>query len=72
MEEYVLLTGASSGIGYEMATQLAAKNLNLILVARNEAKLQQIQKELTTRYRILVHFIVKDLSDVILHSVLLN
>jgi short-subunit dehydrogenase len=64
MEEYVLLTGASSGIGYEMATQLAAKNLNLILVARNEAKLQQIQKELTTRYRILVHFIVKDLSDV--------
>src|SRR6478735_2838792 len=64
MEEYILLTGASSGIGYEMATQLAAKKLNLILVARNETKLLQMQKELTTRYGILVHFIVKDLSDV--------
>ena len=62
MEEYVLLTGASSGIGYEMAAQLAAKKLNLFLVARNETKLQQMQKELTTRHGILVHYIVKDLS----------
>lgn len=64
MEEYVLLTGASSGIGYEMANQLAEKKMNLILVARSETKLQQIQQELTTRHRILVHYIVKDLSDV--------
>ena len=64
MKEYVLLTGASSGIGYEMATQLAEKKMNLILVARSENKLQQIQQELTTRHRILVHYIVKDLSDV--------
>ncbi|MFL5747121.1 MAG: SDR family NAD(P)-dependent oxidoreductase [Niastella sp.] len=64
MKEYVLLTGASSGIGYEMATQLAAKKLNLILVARNETKLQQMQKELTTTYGISVQYIVKDLSDV--------
>jgi short-subunit dehydrogenase len=64
MKEYVLLTGASSGIGYEMATQLAAKKLNLILVARSETKLEQMQKELTARYGILVHYIVKDLSDV--------
>ena len=64
MEEYVLLTGASSGIGYEMAVQLAAQKLNLILVARNETKLDQMQKELTTKYKILVHYIVKDLSDV--------
>lgn len=64
MKEYVLLTGASSGIGYEMATQLAAKNLNLVLVARNETKLQQMQKELMIRYGIFVQYIVKDLSDV--------
>ena len=64
MKEYVLLTGASSGIGYEMAHQLAAKRLNLILVARTETKLQQMQAELTDKYGILVQYFVADLSDV--------
>ena len=64
MKEYILLTGASSGIGYEMANQLAAKKLNLILVARTETKLQQMQAELTDKYGILVQYFVADLSDV--------
>nr|WP_314896368.1 SDR family oxidoreductase [uncultured Flavobacterium sp.] len=64
MKEYILLTGASSGIGYEMANQLAAKKLNLILVARTETKLQQMKTELTNKYGILVHYFVSDLSDV--------
>ncbi len=64
MKEYVLLTGASSGIGYEMANQLAAKKLNLILVARTETKLQQMQAELANKYGILVQYFVADLSDV--------
>jgi short-subunit dehydrogenase len=64
MKEYILLTGASSGIGYEMAHQLAAKRLNLILVARTETKLQQLQAELTDKYGILVQYFVTDLSDV--------
>lgn len=64
MKEYTLLTGASSGIGYEMANQLAAKSLNLILVARTETKLQQMQAELTNKYGILVQYFVADLSDV--------
>lgn len=64
MKEYILLTGASSGIGYEMAHQLAAKRLNLILVARTETKLEQMQTELTDKYGILVEYIVADLSDV--------
>jgi short-subunit dehydrogenase len=64
MKEYVLLTGASSGIGYEMATQLAAKKMNLILVARNETKLQELQNELIDRHGISVRYFVKDLSNV--------
>jgi short-subunit dehydrogenase len=64
MKEYVLLTGASSGIGYEMANQLAAKKMNLILVARTETKLRQMQAELTNKYGILVQYLVADLSDV--------
>ncbi len=63
MKEYVLLTGASSGIGYEMATQLAAKKMNLILVARSETKLQTLQNELTTKHGISVRYFVKDLSN---------
>jgi short-subunit dehydrogenase len=64
MKEYVLLTGASSGIGYEMATQLAAKKMNLILVARNEIKLLGLQNELTVKHGISVRYFVKDLSNV--------
>lgn len=64
MKEYIMLTGASSGIGYEMADQLAAKKFNLILVARTESKLQQMQAELTDKYGIQVQYFAADLSDV--------
>lgn len=62
MKEYILITGASSGIGYEMAQQLAALKYNLILTARSGAKLNTMQKELSSKYGILVHYMVKDLS----------
>lgn len=64
MKEYILITGASSGIGYEMANELAAKKFNLILVARTETKLQQMQAELKSKHGILVHYFTTDLSDV--------
>jgi len=62
MKHYVLITGASSGIGYEMARQLAALKYNLILTARSEEVLAALQQELTTRYGIEVHYIIKDLT----------
>ena len=37
--EWALVTGASSGIGLEFSRQIAAKGLNVILVARSEGKL---------------------------------
>jgi len=63
MKKYILITGASSGIGYEMAYQLAEKAHNLILVARTEKKLQQMQSDLTKKYGILIKYFVADLSD---------
>lgn len=63
MKEYILITGASSGIGYEMAKQLATKNVNLLLVARSEDKLQKLQKELTVLHKIEVEYFLYDLSE---------
>ncbi len=64
MKEYVLLTGASSGIGYDMAKQLAAKQLNLVLVARSAEKLETLKTELQNQYGVVIHIVVKDLSKV--------
>lgn len=63
MKEYIVITGASSGIGYQMAIQLAEKGKNLILVARNEEKLKKLQGELVKSYQVSVHHLVKDLSN---------
>jgi uncharacterized protein len=59
----ILLTGASTGIGLEMAKQLAAKKFNLILVARSFEKLQALQSELKTKEGIEVTIFAKDLSN---------
>jgi len=63
MKEYILITGASSGIGYEMAKQLASKGHNLILVARNQQNLQTLQEELKQSYAIEVLYLLYDLSE---------
>jgi uncharacterized protein len=63
MKNYILITGASSGIGLEMARQLAAKNYNLILVARTENKLLQLQSELKSQFNIEVDYLLYDLSE---------
>jgi len=64
MKQYSLITGASSGIGYEMAQQLAALKYNLILTARSQDKLAVMQQELSSKYGITVHYIAKDLSKI--------
>ncbi len=44
--EYALITGASSGFGYEFAKLFAKDGYNVILVARNEERLKEITDEL--------------------------
>ncbi|WP_017654386.1 SDR family NAD(P)-dependent oxidoreductase [Fortiea contorta] len=58
-----LITGASGGIGKAFAEELAARQTNLVLVARSEEKLNQLAKELQEKYNIRVDVIVKDLTE---------
>lgn len=58
----VLISGASSGIGYELAKVFAFHKYNLILVSRNAEKLAEISEELTQKYNIRVDIIAQDLS----------
>jgi short-subunit dehydrogenase len=62
MAKTALITGASGGIGYEFAQELAADGYNLVLVARSTAKLEEIQTNLTQKYPITVKVLAKDLS----------
>jgi 17beta-estradiol 17-dehydrogenase / very-long-chain 3-oxoacyl-CoA reductase len=43
---WVIITGATDGIGWSFAQQFAARGFNIILVSRSLAKLQERQKEL--------------------------
>lgn len=49
-----LITGASSGIGYEMAHYLSELGYDLILVARDKEKLQEMQQDLKVNVKIIV------------------
>lgn len=58
-----LITGASNGIGYELAKLFARDGYNLVLVARSADKLNEVKGELEKRGGISVRVIAKDLSD---------
>ncbi len=53
-----LVTGASSGIGKDIAIELSQRGYEIILVARNKEKLEEVVKSLKTKSKI----ILKDLS----------
>jgi len=57
-----LITGASSGIGYELAKVFAQHGHDLVLVARNRDKPLQLGEELRAAFGITVTVLAKDLS----------
>lgn len=62
MKSTALITGASKGIGLELARIFAAQHCHLVLVARSRTELEHLKKELEDVHGISVHTIVKDLS----------
>ena len=60
---YALITGASKGIGKAIAIELAKKQNNILLVARNEAELKSTASEITKDHNVTCHFMALDLSQ---------
>ncbi|NUQ29637.1 MAG: SDR family NAD(P)-dependent oxidoreductase, partial [Acidobacteriaceae bacterium] len=58
-----LVTGASSGIGWELAQVLAAHGYDLVLVARREERLQQLAEVLTHKQGAATQISAIDLSQ---------
>lgn len=60
---WAVITGGSSGMGLEFARQLAGSGCDLCLVARDNAGLQAVSKELKQQYHIKVKTLAVDLAD---------
>ena len=62
-QQLALITGASSGIGATYAKQLAARGTNLILVARDEARLNLLAQSLREAHSVEVSVLAADLTN---------
>ncbi|MCD5323398.1 MULTISPECIES: SDR family NAD(P)-dependent oxidoreductase [Pontibacillus] len=60
---YTVITGASSGIGYEAAIAFAERGKDLILVARREEKLEELKAEIEKQHSVNVVVKTADLAE---------
>ncbi len=60
--KWALITGASSGIGWALAEQLAARGANLVLTARRADRLARLADDVTTRYKVQAQTFTADLA----------
>ena len=61
-DNYTLITGASSGIGFELAKVFARNSHNLILVARSAAKLEELKNQIQSTHKVSIEVVAIDLS----------
>lgn len=61
--KWALVTGASAGIGTELARQLAAAGANLVLTARRLDRLKTLAEEFTEKFRVRIEVCAADLTQ---------
>ncbi len=64
MSTTALITGASRGIGKEIAIEFAQHGHNVILVARDEISLQKLAAEINKKYKVTATVLARDLSNI--------
>jgi hypothetical protein len=62
MKEVAIITGASGGIGYEIALLFAQQKMDIVIVARNEKKLENIKSAIEQQYNNIVFCVATDLA----------
>ncbi|MEH6892178.1 SDR family oxidoreductase [Bacillus sp. JJ864] len=62
-DKVIVITGASSGIGEELAMQVAGQGAIPVLIARTEEKLRELKQKIETTYRTSCHYYVLDVSN---------
>src|SRR6185295_1330526 len=60
---FAVVTGASRGLGAAYARELAARGWDLLLVARDQPRLERLVSDLTSRYGVKATFVVLDLGE---------
>ena len=63
MSRYALITGASSGIGLSMSSELAARNYNLLLVSNEKEGLEIAKNEIEKNHEVVILTLNIDLSS---------
>ncbi|HMZ68009.1 MAG TPA: SDR family NAD(P)-dependent oxidoreductase [Chitinophagales bacterium] len=69
---WAVITGASSGIGAEYAKQIAAKGLNIVLVARRKARMEALASELEQNFNIQTKIVECDVAMDGFQEIILN
>ena len=63
MKKTALITGASCGLGLSFANVFAREGYDLVLVARNGERLEEIKSEIEEKYGVKATVIAKDLCE---------